>query len=133
MSSIQKSAVEEIRRLYWVNQLSARETGDILGRSTSSIYKLMKRHNVARRSAHEANQLTFIKKPVSYNLKINLSEKEKKLKLAAIMLYWAEGSNRASLYKEKQRGATVDFTNSNPEMIKLFTKFLRDICGVEEK
>lgn len=40
------------------------------------------------------------------------------------MLYWAEGTFN---------GNTVDFTNSNAEMIKIFLKFLRKICGINEE
>ena len=39
------------------------------------------------------------------------------------MLYWAEGT---------KKGDTVDFANSDPKMIKLFMRFLREICGVAE-
>ena len=40
------------------------------------------------------------------------------------MLYWAEGN--------KKNAQGVDFTNSNPKMISLFTKFLRQIYQVKE-
>lgn len=46
------------------------------------------------------------------------------------MLYWAEGDK--NLYR-KGRGAVVDLANSDSEMIKLFLKFLRRICGVDEQ
>ena len=47
-----------------------------------------------------------------------------RLKIAGIMLYWAEGT---------QDGCTVDLANSNPWIIKVFLKFLREICGVDER
>jgi len=40
------------------------------------------------------------------------------------MLYWAEGN--------KKNAQGVDFTNSNPKMISLFAKFLRQIYQVKE-
>ena len=40
------------------------------------------------------------------------------------MLYWCEGSFK---------GNSLDFANSNPDIIQLFLKFLRDICGIAEK
>ena len=52
-----------------------------------------------------------------------LCEEDEKLKIAGIMLYWAEGA---------QTGTVVDFTNSKPEVIQIFLKFLRRICGVGE-
>lgn len=68
----------------------------------------------------------FEKKPLTFKIKEVLSEEEKLLKVAGIMLYWAEGSN-------SKNAQTVDFANSNPKMIVIFTKFLRKICGIREK
>ncbi len=42
--------------------------------------------------------------------------------LMGIMLYWAEGS------KEKANSVCVQFTNSDPQMIKLFLNWLYKIC-----
>jgi hypothetical protein len=51
-----------------------------------------------------------------------LSKRE--LLLIGVALYWAEG------YK-KNRWA-IHFTNSDPEMIKVMIRFLKEICGVPE-
>ena len=51
------------------------------------------------------------------------------MKIAGVMLYWAEGVKP----NPANRTWTVDFANSNPRMIKLFPKFLREICGIDEK
>lgn len=48
------------------------------------------------------------------------------MKIIGVTLYWCEG------YKT-ERSTTVDFANSDPQMIAVFTKFLRTICGVSEK
>lgn len=42
------------------------------------------------------------------------------------MLYWAEGA-------KYEGGTVVDFANSDPAMIAIFLKFLRCVCGVNEK
>jgi hypothetical protein len=47
------------------------------------------------------------------------------LKVAGTMLYWAEGY-QSNLAK------SVDFANSQPKMILVFLKFLREICGIQE-
>lgn len=39
------------------------------------------------------------------------------------MLYWGEGG---------KSGNVVKFTNSDPAMIRVFLKFLRTICGIDE-
>ena len=49
--------------------------------------------------------------------------KKNPLFLAAIMLYWAEGDS-------KIENCSVRLTNTDPQMIRIFTHFLRKICGV---
>jgi predicted transcriptional regulator len=49
--------------------------------------------------------------------------------IAGVSLYWAEG------YKKGAHGSkwkSVDFANSDPEMIKIMMKFFRKFCEVEE-
>ncbi|MDO8264894.1 MAG: hypothetical protein Q7T34_00820 [Candidatus Parcubacteria bacterium] len=57
----------------------------------------------------------------------NISKRE--LWLMGIMLHWAEGA------KEKQwnTGVGVDFNNSDPLMISLFLRWLKEICFISEK
>ena len=52
--------------------------------------------------------------------------KNNPLFLAGLMLYWGEGD---SLIKN----GFVRLTNTHPEMITIFTSFLRDICGTPEE
>lgn len=50
--------------------------------------------------------------------------------IAGVSLYWAEG------YKKGAYGSSwksVDFANSDPEMIKVMMKFFRVICGVKDE
>lgn len=46
------------------------------------------------------------------------------LKLAGVMLYWGEGS---------KKGNSVALANSDPLMVSVFMKFLRDICGIDNE
>ena len=50
----------------------------------------------------------------------------RELWLIGAMLYWAEGSKE----KEGNYGVGVQFTNSDPHMVKLFLKWLTDVCKV---
>lgn len=88
-------------------------------------YRFMRKHNLVRRDKFEQNRVTFNKKEPSFKLKANLSDEEDKLRIAGTMLYWAEGYKVAS-------ATLVDFANSDPEMIVVFLRFLRDICGINE-
>lgn len=51
---------------------------------------------------------------------------KRELWLIGIALYWAEGSKE----KPNYRGAEVRFSNSDPLMIKLFLKWLVEVCKV---
>ena len=113
----------KIKTLYWKDNLPVKEIAKDLQVSLWSLYDFMERNNIPRRSYSEANYLVNKDKPV-FRIKESLSGLEQRLKIAGIMLYWAEGT---------LKGTTVDFANSDPEMIKVFLKFLRNVCGVDER
>jgi hypothetical protein len=50
--------------------------------------------------------------------------------VAGISLYWAEGYKKGAF---GSKWKSVDFANSDPEMIKLIMKFFRKILNVEDK
>jgi hypothetical protein len=83
----------------------------------------MDKNKIPRRSYSEASYLIHKDKP-RFQIKSMLTDAEEKLRIAGIMLYWAEGT---------LKGSTVDFANSDPRMVKLFLKFLRKICGIREE
>lgn len=51
---------------------------------------------------------------------------KRELWLLGIALYWAEGSKE----KESRPGSGINFSNSDPEMIKLFLKWLIEVVNV---
>ncbi len=110
---------------YYLKGLSAKEISSKLGVSIDSVYYSLRKNNIQRRTAKENNDTRFENKQASFEVKKNLSIKEKKLFIAGIMLYWAEGSKWSG---EK----IVDFANSDSEMVKIFLMFLRKICGISE-
>lgn len=108
------------------NGLSAQQVARHLGVSLDAIYYALRRLNTPRRTAKETNSIRFEAKPLSYDLKSRLNTQEERLRLAAVMLYWAEG------YKAG-RQQTIDFANSDPAMALLFKRFLSRICRVNEE
>jgi len=121
------SLIDKIKELYYGRKLSAKEIGKILKKSEWQIYRLMKKNNLPRRKPEETTKIIFERKPSSFKIKNLLSLEEEKLKWVGVALYWAEG------YKRKKRyGATVEFSNSDPKMIQIFLRFLREICGINE-
>lgn len=100
------------------------EVGRKLGKSTWSIRSIMKRKNILRRPSNITKSIQYQKSPLSFQPKFHLSNQEEKLKIAGLMLYWAEGS------KKNTKG--IDFANSDPKMITLFIAFLRQIYTPNE-
>lgn len=58
---------------------------------------------------------------------------KQELLLVGISLYWAEGYKRPVFRNGKARTYhPISFTNSDPAMVKLFLRFLRQVCGVSD-
>lgn len=123
MAALSPEQQKEAIALYQ-SGLSARQVAQNLSVGIDAVFYALRRHGVPRRSIAESNKILFDAKPLSYRVKERLNREEEDLKLAACMLYWAEG------YKVGK--STVDFANSDPAMAVLFIRFLREICGVDE-
>lgn len=52
---------------------------------------------------------------------------KRELWLMGVMLHWAEG------HKERAKSSSIRFTNSDPQMLKLFLKWLYNICFFSKK
>ncbi|MSU54773.1 MAG: hypothetical protein EXS48_03015 [Candidatus Staskawiczbacteria bacterium] len=116
-----------VKKLYYKDGLSTIEVGKRLNVTHWVVLSFMRRNKMARRTFKEANSIAFYKKQPTFSLKKKLNSKEEKLKMAGVLLYWGEGA------KLRGENCAVDFANSNPEMIKVFVKFLREICNVNER
>ena len=126
MAILNKKHLRVVKKLYYSNKLSMKVIADRLNVSLDSVYYFMRRNHLNRRSVSENEAIKFERKPLSYNLQKVLNKSDQYLKLAGVVLYWAEG------YKtSKSKG--IDFANSDPMMIETFVKFLSKICGVNPK
>ncbi len=114
-----------VGKLYLEERKSVPEMAKLLNTSTHIIYSLMSKNNILRRTPAELNALRFHNKKPSFNLKRYLSLKDRELKVIGTMLYWGEGFQSAA-------ATGVDFANSSPQMIVLFLRFLRQVCGIDE-
>jgi hypothetical protein len=121
--SVDKLDINEIRNLYWKDGYNIEDVSKKLGVSFWKLYNFMEKHNIGRRNRSEASYLVNRYKP-QFKINSDLTIAGEKLKVAGIMLYWAEGT---------LKGNTVDFTNSDPRMVRIFLKFLREVCGVDER
>jgi hypothetical protein len=123
MAALSISEQAEAAKLY-LSGLSMQQVADHFEVSLHAIVYTLRHQNITRRTSAETNSIRFENMLPSFHLKENLSSEEESLKLAAIMLYWAEG------YKVGKGG--IDFANSDPAMVIIFCRFLREICGVHE-
>ena len=111
-------------------QISDKASKRILSRGRAlAITALIKRNKLQTHLA-QANA-TFIQSN-AINQIGNVSKRE--LLLIGATLYWAEGYKRAIIANGKKRTYhPVSLSNSDPELIKVFLKFLREICNVSDE
>jgi predicted DNA-binding protein YlxM (UPF0122 family) len=125
MSKIGNDKLNQVKKFYLSDGLSAREIGERLNVSIDAVFYFLRKNKIPRRNQAESNNARFVKKAPSFKIKEFLKADEKILKAIGATLYWGEGSKWDG---EK----IVDFANSDPAMIALFMKFLRKICGIDE-
>lgn len=111
---------------YYSDGFSAREIGEKLNVSIDAVYYFFRKNNIARRNMSEVRSVVYGRQESTFKIKTRLTDREKALKTAGVMLYWGEGSKWAG---EK----IVDFANSDVDMIKVFLNFLRIICNINEE
>lgn len=101
------------------------EIANILKTSLNSVDYFMRLNKLPRRTLSEQNKIRFDNKPLSFKIRTKFTHHDIKLKTAGTMLYWSEGF-------QSEKAHIVDFANCKPDMIAVFVKFLRQICGVDE-
>jgi len=115
----------------WFSQLELSE------KARSRILKRTKQKSLEGLLKRNKNQTKLaLKRKLTIQLKAareikNISHQN--LLFIGISLYWAEGYKRPII--KNSREATyhpVSLTNSDPELIKIYLRFLREICGVPE-
>ncbi len=114
-----------MKDLYLLKKLSVRQVADALGISPARVNYWLSKINIDRRSRAEAiRYLNFTKfHKGGFKIKQHLNINEEKLRVAGSMLYGGEGT---------KSGNSVVLSNSDPDIICLFLKFLRKICGVSD-
>lgn len=122
MTHIQRQIIDS----YVKQKLSVQQIADFLNISSSGIRHVLDRNKIRRRSISDAIRyinITKFKKG-EFKIKRNLNNHQQRLKLAGVMIYWGEGT---------KSGNSVVLSNSDPNLVKIFLKFLREICEVSNK
>ncbi|MBI4948470.1 hypothetical protein HY844_02890 [Candidatus Berkelbacteria bacterium] len=104
---------------------SAPQIANILNISQWSIYRTLKRREIPRRTTVYSNKLTFLSKPLSYSKLTRLNTKQNELFIAGLFIYLGEGS--------KKSFGVVDLANSDPQVISIFLRMLREIYQINEE
>jgi hypothetical protein len=126
MATLDKKSVEKVRKLYYDKQLCVNDVAKKLGVSIDAVFYCMRKNGFSRRKKHESNLIRYERSKPSFTPKKISNERLRNLRAIGTMLYWGEGAK-----SEKMK--IVDFANSDKDMIILFLKFLREICGVDER
>lgn len=107
----------------YVNGNSINEIAMIFKVSTRKVRNILSDNFVSFRNHREASYIKFNKTGDPFDILTDLTPEEEHLKAMALGLYLTEGDT-----KNKN---SIRFSNSNPALVKIFVKFLKVICGVE--
>lgn len=125
MAIIKEYQYKDIKKMY-SEEKTMLEISKHFNVSINAIVYAMRKANIPRRSMSKVQEVRFKRKPSSFHVREIKSEKEKRIILSGLMLYWAEG------YKTPKSNC-VDFANSDPCMIFAFVKFLKTCYVLDEK
>lgn len=125
MAKIAPSKIDEVKHLYYEKLFSMKKVASTIGVSMDALVYFMRKNNLKRRSTSENEKIKFSRKPLSFRMSADL---ENELRAIGTMLYWGEGAKGGKLGTCN----SVDFANSDPRMIVVFLRFLREFCGVSE-
>lgn len=120
--SLSKELLEE---LYNAQHLSMTEIAERLDCSPNKVAYWMIKHDIPRRDVSEAIYLWQNPTGDPFEIQESLSGDEQELFYLAIALYIGEGKKR-----DREQ---VSLSNTEPRVIKVFLRFLREICHVDEK
>ncbi len=116
---------QKIVDFYVVSKLSETQIAEALQVNPSRIRWVLKKHKIQKRTISEAVRQIYITKfnKKEFVLNTKLTPEQEKLKIAGVMLYWGEGT---------KKGHNVALANSDPFMVAVFVRFLREVCGIEK-
>jgi len=119
--SLSKELLEE---LYNQQRLSMAEIAERLDCSQNKVAYWMVKYGIPRRDVSEAIYHWQNPEGDPFEIQESLSDEEQELFYLAIALYIGEGKKR-----DREQ---VSLSNTEPRVIRVFLKFLREICRVDE-
>jgi hypothetical protein len=129
MQSVSDSQLDLIKDLYYRDKMSVPMIAARLGVSIDAAYYFFRKYDLERRTRSEEQRVRFERKKPSFTKREINTPELKELAAIGSMLYWGEGSKGSP----EKPARIVDFANSDPDMIRIFLKFLRRIYCLDEK
>jgi hypothetical protein len=115
---------DKLHRLYNIKKLSMVDIARKLKVTHAKIYYWFKKYKIERRSRRESSYVKQNPNGDPFKIKEKLNNKERELLISGLMLYCAEG-HRTNRY-------SIQLANLDHRILKVFAKFLREICGVHQ-
>lgn len=128
MGKIKDDKLKIIKKMYFDDGKSMTYVAKHLGVSTDALVYFMRKNGLKRRTSAESNALNFLKKIPTFSKK-RIQKNTIELQSILAMLYWGEGYKGNKEFPSR----IVDFTNSDPDMVRLFLSTLRALYFVDEK
>lgn len=110
-----------LKRLYQQKRLSMAEIAQRLGTTHAAVLYWMKKHGIRRRNWSDSAYIKQNPDGDPFSIPRRLTKQQQQLLVAGLMLYWAEGSKAPG---------TVKLANLDHRMLRLFARFLREVCRV---
>lgn len=112
-----------LQNLYIEKGMSVTEISEFLGVTPHKINYWLNVHSISKRSISDAIYVKFNGLIDPFKIKVNLTCEEQALYGLGVGIYWGEG-NKKSL-------TAVRVGNTDANLLKVFIRFLVEICGVK--
>ena len=113
----------ELTVLYYEQRLSMQQIADRVGCSVNKVVYYMQQYSLERRNLSDATYAYWNVDGERFTIKLPETVEEKELLALAIGLFMGEGTRKST--------SSVKLANSNPNIHKVFIRFLTEICGVD--
>ena len=117
-------SIDLLSEMYTIQQLSATEIAKRLGCSANKVNYWLERHKIQKRSISDAIYLKHNPNGDPFSIARIDTLAKAQLYGMGLGLYWGEGT--------KANKHSVRLGNSDPELIKVFMRFLVELYGVEK-
>jgi len=127
--AISKKQITKLKALYIKEGKCMFDVAKYFKVSIDAVTYAMRKHNIPRRSFKEASKKSFENKKMTFKRRNLHGSKKNIAETILAMLYWGEGFKG----NENSKMSTVDFANSDPQMIRVFMKAFRDTYVFDRK